>query len=153
MKCVTVCYNGDLCEVIVWDEVMYTGGFVHLMDTFSGIVLLRGCFVLGGEWEKCVEGWKPWWYVAITDMQVWCNAQGACTRVHNSTTAMPALLLMRTWERMSTSTLLFMCVYVFTWCTCAWVLFARICMGDTICQHVLPCSDHNPAATGSKAGL
>lgn len=32
---------------------------MHLMDTFSGIVLLRGCFVLGGEWEKCVEGWKP----------------------------------------------------------------------------------------------
>lgn len=27
MKCVTVCYNEDLCEVIVRDGVMYTVGF------------------------------------------------------------------------------------------------------------------------------
>lgn len=26
-------------------------------------------------------------------------------------------------------------------------------MCDIICQHVLPCSDHNPAATGSMVGL
>lgn len=27
MKCVTVCYNEDLCEVSVRDGVMYTVGF------------------------------------------------------------------------------------------------------------------------------
>ena len=28
-----------------------------------------------------------------------------------------------------------------------------VCLCDIICWHVLPCTDHNPAATGSRAGL
>lgn len=39
-------------------------------------------------------------------------------------------------------------------CVCVysvWVVLVKYC--DNICQHVLPCSDHNPEATGSRAGL
>lgn len=46
-----------------------------------------------------------------------------------------------------------MCVSLGLQSVRVWMLFVRICPCDIICQHVLPCSDHNPAVTESRAGL
>lgn len=65
MKCVTVCYNGDLYEVIVCSGVMYTEGFCALMENLLGALC-------GTEAVLCwmLNGREARWYVAITDMQV-----------------------------------------------------------------------------------
>lgn len=92
MKCVTVCYNADLSEVIVCKWCTQRG-FVLPLDKILRHCAALGCFVQDAEWERLLEGWKPWWYVAIMDMQVWCHAQGVCMCVHLHKSSTTCLLV------------------------------------------------------------